>query len=281
MMPDVLWKRTTHVLLGGFFLLVMTTQGFADSSQAIKKTLFQDTEKIMLEADSQKTRFFAPNIFNSAVATYQSAENDYAEEKSIREINEKLSKAGTLFRKAMVVAEESEKILGSAETARMAAHKVMASKFKPAEWSEAEEILKRAVTKMEKGQTQDATALASEAEQLYRQVERDTVAFSYMVEIREKLRQIESMKAGEYYAPKTYQKALALARQAEEELVKQPYGNEQAKGLIKEAMQQVDLGLKMSQHIKVLVKEKKTFEDLYLESLIPLETLDKKEQDKS
>ncbi len=82
------------------------------------------------------------------------------------------------------------------------------------------------------------------------------------------------MKA-EYFAPKTYQKAAALAKQAEEELAKQPYANEQAKSLIQEAINQADLGLKMSKHIQTLVKEKKTFEDLYLESVIPLETLDK------
>ncbi len=280
MMPDVLWKKTTPILCAALLLWASGTVSHADTALTIKKSLFEDTDKIMQEADSQKTRFYAPTIFNNAVATYQSAETDFAEEKSIREINEKLTKASTLFRKAMTVAEEGEKVLGSAETARMNAHKVMASKYKPAEWSEADETLKRAVAKMEKGQTEEAMTLASQAEQLFGQVERDTVAFSYMVEIREKLRQIESMRAGEYFAPKTYQKALALARQAEEELARQPYGNEQAKGLIKEAMQQADLGIKLSQQIKVLVKEKKTFEDLYLESVIPMETLESN-QDKS
>jgi len=274
MRPDVLWKKMHHGFLSACVLIIAGTPCYADSSLAVKKSLFQETEKVMIEADSQKTRFFAPKLFNEAVSVYQSAEEDYSDQKSIKDINEKLDKSEALFKQAMTVANEGADLLGQAEAARMNAHRVMASKYKPAEWNEAEDTLKRAVAKVEKGDRLEAKMLADKAEGLYNQVERDTVAFSYMVEIREKLRKIESMKA-EYYAPKTYQKAAALAKQAEEELAKQPYANEQAKSLIQEAINQADFGLKMSKHIQTLVKEKKTFEDLYLESVIPVETLDK------
>ena len=97
-----------------------------------------------------------------------------------------------------------------------------------------------------------------------------------MNEIREKLRQKKKKKKGEYFAPKSYQKAISLADQAEKELVQQPYGNDKAKQLIQEAMDQADFGLKISEQIKVLVKDKKTFEDLYLESIIPVDAMEKK-----
>lgn len=274
MRPDVLWKKMKYGCLSACVLIVAGNPCYADDSLTVKKSLFQETEKVMIEADSHKTRFFAPKLFNQAVSVYQSAEEDYSDQKSIKDINEKLDKSEALFKQAMAVANEGADLLGQAEAARMKAHRVMASKYKPAEWNEAEEILKRAVAKVEKGDRLEAKMLADKAEGLYNQVERDTVAFSYMVEIREKLRKIESMKA-EYFAPKTYQKAAALAKQAEDELSKQPYANEVAKSLIQEAINQADFGLKMSKHIQVLVKEKKTFEDLYLESVIPLETLDK------
>jgi hypothetical protein len=275
MMKNSLWKKTQIVLLSACFLLASGTCCFADNSGEVKKSLFQDAEKVMIEADSQKTRTYAPKIFSEAVDMYKSAENDFERGKSIREITEKLTKSSALFKQAMAVSQEGAELLGHAEAARVAAHKVMASKHKAEEWSKAEETFKRSVSKLEKGNPTDARILADQAEQLYRQVELDTVAFSYMIEIRDKLRKIETMKDGEYFAPKTYQKALSLARQAEEELARQPYANEKAKGLIKEAMDQADFGMKMSRHIKTLVKEKKTFEDLYLESVIPVETLDK------
>ena len=268
----------TAIRVFSAFAYIIAAAAFcsADSAGDVKKSLFQDAEKVMTEADSQETRFYAPKIFNDALSEYKSAESDYERGKTIREITEKLAKATAMFRQAMDVSREGATLLGHAEEARMAARKVMAPKYRNDEWNRAEEMMKRAVSKLEKGSRDDAKTLADEAEQLFRQVERDTVAFSYMIEIREKLRQIEAMKKGEYFAPKSYQKAISLADQAEKELVQQPYGNDKAKQLIQEAMDQADFGLKISEQIKVLVKDKKTFEDLYLESIIPVDAMEKK-----
>lgn len=267
---------TIRVFSAVAYILAAAAFCSADTGGDVKKSLFQDAEKVMTEADSQETRFYAPKIFSDALSEYKSAESDYERGKTIREITEKLAKATAMFRQAMDVSREGATLLGHAEEARMAARKVMAPKYRNDEWNRAEEMMKRAVSKLEKGSRDDAKTLADEAEQLFRQVERDTVAFSYMIEIREKLRQIEAMKKGEYFAPKSYEKAISLADQAEKELVQQPYGNDKAKQLIQEAMDQADFGLKISEQIKVLVKDKKTFEDLYLESIIPVDAMEKK-----
>ena len=268
-----------YALMTVCMLQIMAGYGFATSSLAVKKSLFQKAEKAMLEADSQQTRFFAPKLFGEAMELYQAAENDYINEKSIKDINSKLDRAEFLFKKSVETGVEGATLLKNAEAARNDAHKVMASKYKTREWNEAEDTFKRAVAKLEKGETDQARLLSEEAERLYHQVERDTVAFSYMVEIREKLRSIETMKQGDYFAPKTYQKAVELANQAEQELEKQPYGNELAKGLINQAMAQAEYGVKISQRIKTLVQEKKTFEDLFLEAVIPPESLEARADD--
>ncbi len=273
MRRNTLLRMTVRVLSAVAFFLSATSFCAADNDADVKKSLFQDADKVMAAADSQETRFYAPRLFNDGLSMYKSAENDFERGKTIREITEKLAKATALFKQAMDVSKEGETLLGHAEEARMAARKVMAPKYRADEWNKAEDMMKRAVLKLEKGSGDEAKTLADQAEQLFRQVERDTVAFSYMIEIRDKLRQIETMKKDDYFAPKSYQKALSLADQAEKELVQQPYGNDRAKQLLQEAMDQADFGLKISRQIKILVKDRKTFEDLYLESIIPVDAM--------
>jgi exonuclease VII small subunit len=261
-------------VVGGFGVIacfIGFTSGlvYPFSSLSVKKPLFQNAEKVMLDSDSEKTRMFAPKTFAEAMEHYKKAESDFDRGKAINNITDELDTSSRLFKQAVQISDQSSVVLKDAADARSDAHKLMASKFKPSGWSIAEDTFRRAVAKMEKGDQDDAKALGEEARVLYRQVEKDTVTLSYMAEIWNKLKIIETMKAGgEFYAPKTYQKAMNLAKQAQGELEKQPYGNDHAKDLVRQAMDQAEYGIKISRCIKSFVNDKKTFEDLFLDSLI-------------
>ena len=97
---------TIRVLSAAVFFVTAASFCSADSDGDVKKSLFQDAEKVMTEADSQETRFYAPKIFNDALSEYKSAENDFERGKTIREITEKLAKATALFKQAMDVSRE-------------------------------------------------------------------------------------------------------------------------------------------------------------------------------
>lgn len=263
----------------GYLLVLMVTLTvsivWASSSLDVKKALFQKADQLMLEADTNKTRFFAPKTFENAINVYKSAENDYAKERSIKDINDKLDQSIVLFKSAIKISDEAEKLFRNTDLARNDAHKVMASKYKPAQWTEAENMFKRAIIKYEYGDNGEAWSLSQMAESIYRQAEKDTVIYSYLAGVWETLKKIEAIKGNEHLVPKTYAHAMELAQQAEAELDRQTYGNEKAKTLIKEAISEAEYGLKLSQCIKTLKDEGKTMEDLFLEDLIPQESLEK------
>jgi hypothetical protein len=254
-------------------VLVPGTQ--ASSSLAVKKALFQKADRALGEADTHKTRFFAPTVFAEAMGIYKSAENDYAHERSMKEINDKLDRSMVLFADAVRMADEAERQFRDTDLARNDAHKVMASRFKPDQWGKAEDAFKRAIAKFERGQRPEAVSLADEARALYEQVEQDTIAYSYLAKVWDNLKTIDGLDGGSHLAPKTYARAVQLAELAQTELKRQAYGNEKAKKLISEAQAEAEYALKLTRCIKTLTEQGKTLEDLFIDDLITRDTLDR------
>jgi tetratricopeptide (TPR) repeat protein len=264
------------VLMVMAIMLLAVNPVWSESSLAVKKALFQRAEQVLGESDTAKTRFYAPKTFGDAMDLFNEAEKDYAHERSMKDINGKLDESVALFKKAARTAEEAARLFRDTDLARLDAHKVMASRYKPNEWSKAENAFDRAISKFERGDRDDAKELALEARELYRNVEKDTITYSYMAEIWETLKKMERLKKeGEPYAPKTYTRAMELAEQAKLELERQSYGNERAKELIRQALDEAEYGLKLSQCIKTLMDEGKTMEDLFLDDVIPKESIEK------
>lgn len=273
-MNRVVWSKWFIVsMVTGVLLVFLCGASQADVAQGpgLRSAMFEKADQAMEASDSHYTRFFAPKTFEDGLEYYKEAESYYRDGESMKDINEKLDKAIERFNKAVVIRDAAREMFSGTEEARNDAQKVRASKYNTRQWEIAESNYKRAINKLEKGDTQKAKALAEEAKMQFRIVERDTVKISYLKHIWEKLKTIENMNSKEYYAPKSYQMAVELVKQAEAEFDQQAYGNEKAKQLIKQAEAQVDRALKISEFIKKYVDAGKTFEDLVIEAQIPFE----------
>jgi tetratricopeptide (TPR) repeat protein len=258
-------------------LIIVSVFCSASLSQAanrleIRKAMFEKTDIAFREADTYKTRMYAPETLNEAIRYYNNADDAFTNELTFKEINDNLNMAYDLFKKALSIRKQADAIFTEMEDTRQKAHSMRASRFDTTNWDNAERLFKRAVIKLEKGDAQQAENMASESVKYYKLAEVNTVKISYMNKVWDKLKAIENKKE-KTFAPKTLQTAKELALKAEKELEKQPYGNEKAQELITMALQQVDRSEKISVYVKNMLDNGKTFEDLILDSGIQVDNL--------
>jgi tetratricopeptide (TPR) repeat protein len=258
-------------------LIIVSVFCSASLSQAanrleIRKAMFEKTDIAFREADTYKTRMYAPETLNEAIRYYNNADDAFTNELTFKEINDNLNMAYDLFKKALSIRKQADAIFTEMEDTRQKAHSMRATRFDTTNWDNAERLFKRAVIKLEKGDAQQAENMASESVKYYKLAEVNTVKISYMNKVWDKLKAIENKKE-KTFAPKTLQTAKELALKAEKELEKQPYGNEKAQELITMALQQVDRSEKISVYVKNMLDNGKTFEDLILDSGIQVDNL--------
>lgn len=259
-----------------FICIVFLTAGtfsLADASGtgAVKQVVFEKADYLLQETDTHKTRLYAPKTFEKAMEFYKKADKAYDEGKSLDDINENLNEAISNFSKALELCKKGTDIFYETQSARDSAIKVRASKYRPAEWTTAESMFNSAVSRLEKGDIDEAKAMAGETETLFRIAELTTIKLSYLGLVWKKLEKMETMKGEDYFPAKTYQKASDLAIKAEFEIERQRYGNDRAKKLVEEASEQAEYGMKIAEFIKHMIKNDKTYEDLIIRADIPLD----------
>lgn len=232
------------------------------AAQTAKENIFGDIEKLLDEAKTQGAEILSPENYSKALEKFKQADKDYMNNKSARDVREKLVEAREYCNRALEAVNLSKITLKVAIKAREDAQKAIADQFAKELYTEADEKFFRAVHEIEKGDIEDARDTGTEAEVLYRKAELKAIKDKVLVDARKFVSQAQNIKAEEF-APQTYQKAVSLLQQVESLLVSNRYAGEEAGQKAQECVYEAQHAIYLTDKIRQLRED-----DRYAEKMI-------------
>jgi len=239
------------------------------SAQEMRKTLFEEVDKLKANAEEVNAQLMAPNNYEEGVENYKDAETGLKDGDDLDDIRELIEKATENFRKAYNKAKLASEALADMIKARSDAEEVGSALASPDEWESGVEYFRNAAEEFEDGDTQDAQSTAKEAENYFRAAELNAIKTNILGETWALLEQADEMSV-EDFAPVTLAKAKLLIQQSESELNDARYDNDHAIKLAKESNYEVKHSIYMTRLITEMQEKDKTWEDLILSSEEPL-----------
>ncbi|MBN1782489.1 OmpA family protein [bacterium] len=256
-----------------FVLLLMAGWTAAPlSAQNPKTLLFQDADKAKKDADDAEAFRYSPGQYETAEKKYEEADDGFKKGKNLEDLKKKIEMSRVYYLKAIETTNQFKNNFSNCVRARSDALNVDAPAFRPEGWKEAEEALEKAAKTLEDGNLNSAKSKATKAEELYRKVELEAIKANYLDKTRELL--TEGKKSDvKKKAPKTLEYAEELAGKAEKQLVENRYDTDEARQLAQEARYQAELAKSITWTIKSWEDEKKTMEDIILDSNVPVQKI--------
>lgn len=258
----------THVRLVGTFLVLIMALGSLHS-QGLQASLFDEVNKSMQMAKNAQADVLSPRAFGDAMDEYNDAKKEYNENGDLSDIREKIGNANSKFREATENTKVSAVMFSSALSARIDAISAEAEKYVNEMWKDAEEEMKEAAEKLEKGDANRAEEKAIEATSLYRKAELESIKANYLNNAKKLLEKADDDKVYKE-APKTIAEAQSLVAQAEKELLENRYDTDDARYLAKEAEYKALLAINIAKEEKILDDKNFETEDFLLMSYDPL-----------
>ena len=264
-------KRISHRF--GWIVVLMAVVGSGLlQAQDIKATLFGEAREALATADQANAGLLSPKHYGEALKLYREAENEYDKGRNLDNIRKKLKASMAYFAKAAEATKLAELTLSLAIKARSDAAQAEAVNFAAELWRKGEEKFLEAAGKLEDGDVNGARKRAGEAEMIYREAELEAIKANYLNETRELL-EIADKQDVKDRAPLTLEKARKLAQLAEKELDENRYDKDVARSLAQQAKYEAKHALYLSQKIRRMKDDKKSLEDLLLESEAPLQQI--------
>jgi outer membrane protein OmpA-like peptidoglycan-associated protein/HEPN domain-containing protein len=260
-------KRISTILLGTLFILVMV-QGSLHC-QGLQASLFNEVNQSMSVAKHAQADVLSPRAFGEAMDEYNAAKKKYDEEGDLSNIKEEIAKANIKFLEATENTKVSAVMFSSALSARGDAISAEAEQFEKEMWMSAEKEMKEAAEKLEKGDANNAKEKASEATDLYRKAELESIKANYLTNAKKLLQNADDNKVYKV-APKTIAEAKEMVKKAEKELLENRYDTDDARYLAKEAEYKALLAMQIAKEEKILDDKDFETEDYLLMSYEPL-----------
>lgn len=247
----------------GLLIIVLFSCMPALTQDNLRTELFGDADKVLAQARAKNAPLYAPLSFQKGMQYFQEGEDLYQRGRDIEQIREKLKNAAAYLSKAIDEGTRAEVTFSGVMAARTDADSAGASKSAAELWKKAEAQFNKAARALENGDGDGAAQGAAEAQATYRSAELEAVKSNYLSPARVLLAKAdEEGVRGE--APKTLGKAHDLAMRVEGLLKQNRYDADEARQLAQEAKYEAAHALYLSQTIKKMRKEEKTFEDALL-----------------
>lgn len=240
-------------------------------TQDARTVLFKEVEETLGLAKTAQADIFSPNQFSSGFKDYQKADDDYKKGKNLDNIRRKIASATSLFLKAIETTKLAKIHFNDCVAGRNDALAAEAPQYRNEDWMKAEELLTDAAKTLEKGDLNRAQARAAQAEQLYRQVELESIKANYLDETKILLESRE--KDLKKLAPLTLAKAQKLIVDAERILVENRYDTDQARQLAQEAQYEAAHAIYLAGIIDKMKEDKTTVEAMLLDSEVPVQSI--------
>jgi OOP family OmpA-OmpF porin len=233
-------------------------------AQSAKENVFGDIEKLLNEAKEQGAEYLSPENYQKALEKFREADKDYMNNKSTRDVRDKLVEAREYCNRALEAVNLAIITLKVPIKAREDAQKATADQFAKELYMKAEEKFSRAVREIENGDIEDARETGSEAEVLYRQSELKAIKDKILVDARKFVDHARRIEA-EKYAPQTFQKSVSLLQQVESLLISNRYASEEAGSKAQECVYEANHAIYLTEKIRNLSENEQNWEKMILE----------------
>jgi len=243
-----------------FIILLAISLSYAQSG---KQSIFGDVQKQIEEAKEAYAEILSPEYYAKAVENFQTAEEYYTNNKSTRDIREKLTEASNYCRRAMDAVRVGKLTLKDVIRARHDALKVEADNYAPELYKEASELFREAAIEVEDGDLDDAREKGSEAEQLFRQSELKSIKDKILNDARTSIAEAGEIDA-EDHCPQTYMLSKGLLDEVENLLRNNRYAAEDANTKAIETAYQGRHAIHLTHEIAALKEDDKNWEKLIL-----------------
>ena len=243
-----------------FIILIAASLSFAQSG---KESIFGDVQKQIEEAKEAHAEILSPEFYAKAVENFKTAESYYTNNKSTRDIREKLTEASKYCKRAMDVAKVGKLTLKDAIRARYDALKVEADKYAFDLYKEASDLFKEAAIEVEDGDLEDARDKGSESEQLFRQAELKSIKDKILNDARNSIAEAGEIDA-EDHCPQTFRLANGLLSEVENLLRNNRYASEDANQKAIETAYQGRHAIHLTHEIVSMKEDDKNWEKLIL-----------------
>lgn len=266
--PNALKTLILFTALFMFTAIPAVNPAGASSSDEAKKLLFKDADKVLRAAEEKQAERFAPKSFENGMKQYRKARDA----DSLDTVRKKLEEAVNHFNEALQTAEKANTLFDMAVTARNDAIKAKATDYASENWADAEKKLASAAKSLENGYEKNARSKGKDAEELYRQAELTAIKVRSLQTAWSLLKDAKDMKAKKY-APKTLEKAKMMAEKAEEMIERSRYDLEEVTELAESSAYEARHAIYLTEQVISMKKEKRSLEDMLLESEIPVRTI--------
>lgn len=192
------------------------------SAQDLRKSLFADSDAALAKAKSVNAEVLAPKSFGKGQKAYSTAEAQLKKGDSVERIRKNLTTAQASFEKATEASALAEVTFADTLSARQAAGVARAGDLATEQWNAAEQEFAKAAGRLEDGNVNSAQKSSLKARGLYREAELAGVKAGILGEAWALINKAEADKVTRY-APKTFDKAKSLAKQADQALSSDRY----------------------------------------------------------
>ena len=252
-------------------MIIVLFSGMLIQSHA-QNNSFNEVDKLLRDADSLNAVMLSPENYSRGLQQYNEAKTAMMERESVSEINEKIVNSKNFLDKAIKNAELAQKTFKDLLNARKDCMSVNAATEARDDWEKGQELFETTMNDFESNDVDDAKENSLEAEKYFRQAELTAIKNKYLKNAEDLIAAADEKDIGER-APVTLSKAKLLLHEAEEALTDKRYNNQKAKELVYNAIYETKHATYISSLIQKMQEEDKTWEDLVVESEIPLSTI--------
>ncbi len=238
-------------------------------AQELQSTLFNDVNKIRLNAIVVHANVLSPKAFEDAVKAYDKAVEGYLEDGNLADIKENIDVSYSKFTDAIENAKINAVMFSAALAARDDAMNAEAHKVNITHWNNAEQLMRDAAKDFEKGNANNAKEKVDKAVTLYRSAELESIKTYYLANAKKMIAKAEDDKVGKN-APKTLDQAELLISNAEKILAEDRYDTDEARHMAKEAEYKASLARHISSQVEILDDKDFEAEDYLLMAYDPL-----------
>jgi len=255
-----------------FILLLSTNILLPQSNDDLRNTIFDETDKLLAQVQSEQANLLAPNNFKKATNKYDQALRDFKDGKRLSDIQNRLIDVRQLLEKCLEIARVGKIHFATTLKTREDALKANAPEYAKVLYEDAEEKFVSAAKKLEKGDVKGAKKKIPEIDRLFRKAELSAIKTSIMGNVRNLIREAKALEADKY-TPIIYANAQKLLNEAEAILNSNRRSESSAKDKAEAAEIEAKHAIALTRQIKWLRKNQKEWENFILNREILIEAI--------
>ncbi len=253
-------------VLVAFVALLTMSIACADS---VEESLFASLDAALAQAREDQMPLLAPEAWDEATRAANTARSSFERHRSLTTIQQSIDAALAALASARDTMRLGRVTFEAALSDRASALSAGADKLAPKTFATAEEQFRRAAVSLERGRSDKAQSIASEAVQSYRNAELEAIKGAILRDARHLLTQADEEKVAKY-APTTLALARASLAEAETALVEDRYDTDRPRLLAQQAKEQASHAIHLAAVIRAVDDDDRAFEDVLLASEAPI-----------